>query len=195
MGDAMGRGKRVSYKDFIDRELVLFSTYDLKRSVPLIFDGLKPGQRKVLYCCFLKNNLKTELRVAQLGGYVSEKSAYHHGEASLYMTIIGMAQNYVGSNNINLLSPNGMFGSRMKGGKDAASARYIHTALSPVTRKIYIADDDMILNYQDDDGYPVEPTHYIPIIPMILINGTKGIGTGWSTSIPTYKPSDIIKNI
>merc|ERR1719410_408065 len=165
MGDAMGRGKRVSYKDFIDRELVLFSTYDLKRSVPLIFDGLKPGQRKVLYCCFLKNNLKTELRVAQLGGYVSEKSAYHHGEASLYMTIIGMAQNFVGSNNINLLAPVGMFGSRIKGGKDAASPRYIYTKLSAMTRRLFVNADDLILDYQEDDGYPVEPTWYMPIIP------------------------------
>jgi len=195
MGDAFGANKRVSYKDFVDRELILFSAYDLKRSVPSVFDGLKPGQRKVLYCCFLKNNLSKEIRVAQLGGYVSEKSAYHHGEASLYGTIVAMAQDYMGSNNINLLAPNGMFGSRIRGGKDSASPRYIHTKLSPITRRMFIPSDDMILNYQDDDGYPVEPTHYVPIIPMVLINGALGIGTGWSTSIPNFNPSDIIKNI
>ena len=77
----------------------------------------------------LKNNLKTEIRVAQLGGYVSEKSAYHHGETSLYGTIINMAQDYVGSNNINLLAPNGMFGSRIRGGKDSASPRFEHFIL------------------------------------------------------------------
>jgi len=190
-----GHVRRVSYKDFIDKELILFSVSDLHRSVPSIYDGLKPGQRKLLYCCFLKNNLKTELRVAQLGGYVSEKSAYHHGEQSLYMTIINMAQDYVGSNNINLLQPNGMFGSRMRGGKDAASPRYIHTKLAKITRNIFIEDDDMILEYQDDDGYPVEPTHYKPIIPMVLVNGAMGIGTGWSTNIPNYNPADIIRNI
>jgi len=190
-----GNIRRVSYKDFIDKELILFSVSDLHRSVPSLYDGLKPGQRKLLYCCFLKNNLKTELRVAQLGGYVSEKSAYHHGEQSLYMTIIGMAQDYVGSNNINLLKPNGMFGSRMRGGKDAASPRYINTALASITRNIFIEDDDMILEYQDDDGYPVEPKHYKPIIPMVLVNGAMGIGTGWSTSIPNYNPADIIRNI
>jgi len=195
MGDSFGANKRVSYKDFVDRELILFSAYDLKRSVPSIWDGLKPGQRKILYCCFLKNNLSKEIRVAQLGGYVSEKSAYHHGETSLYMTIVGMAQDYVGSNNINLLCPNGMFGSRIRGGKDSASPRYIHTKLAPITRRLFIPSDDMILNYQDDDGYPVEPTHYTPIIPLILVNGALGIGTGWSTSIPNFNPSDIIKNI
>ena len=190
-----GRNKKVSYRDFIDKELILFSVNDLHRSVPSIYDGLKPGQRKILYCCFLKNNLKTEIRVAQLGGYVSEKSAYHHGETSLYQTIINMAQDYVGSNNINLLSPNGMFGSRIRGGKDAASPRYIHTNLSKITRNIYISHDDMIVKYQQDDGYPVEPINYLPIIPMVLINGSKGIGTGWSTSIPNYNPKDIIKQI
>merc|ERR1719204_1095489 len=195
MGDSLGRNKRVSYKDFIDRELILFSSYDLKRSVPALFDGLKPGQRKILYCCFLKNNLSKEIRVAQLGGYVSEKSAYHHGETSLYMTIIGMAQNYVGSNNINLLCPNGMFGSRIRGGKDAASPRYIHTKLAPITRRLFIPSDDQILEYQDDDGYPVEPIHYAPIIPLVLVNGALGIGTGWSTAIPNFNPSDIMKNI
>jgi len=196
--EAMGRNnrkKRVSYKDFIDKELILFSVNDLRRSVPSICDGLKPGQRKILYCCFLKNNLKKEIRVAQLGGYVSEKSAYHHGEMSLYGTIIGMAQNFVGSNNINLLAPVGMFGSRIKGGKDAASPRYIYTKLSTMTRQLFVSKDDMILDYQEDDGYPVEPTWYMPIIPLILINGCKGIGTGWSTSIPNYNPADIIKNI
>eukprot|EP01084_Bolivina_argentea_P113088 201633_1 len=187
--------QKVTYTDFIDKELILFSVNDLQRSVPSIFDGLKPGQRKILYCCFLKNNLKTELRVAQLGGYVSEKSAYHHGEQSLYQTIIGMAQDYVGSNNINLLSPNGMFGSRMKGGKDAASPRYIHTHLAAITRRIFDENDDMIVQYQEDDGYPVEPSNYLPIIPTVLVNGCKGIGTGWSTFIPNYNPSEIIKNI
>merc|ERR1712228_603743 len=189
------RKKRVSYKDFIDKELILFSVNDLRRSVPSICDGLKPGQRKILYCCFLKNNLKKEIRVAQLGGYVSEKSAYHHGEMSLYQTIIGMAQNFVGSNNINLLSPVGMFGSRIRGGKDAASPRYIYTKLAPMTLQLFVAEDDMILDYQEDDGYPVEPTWYMPIIPLVLINGCKGIGTGWSISIPNYNPADIVKNI
>eukprot|EP00488_Nonionellina_sp_1-RS-2012_P002854 TRINITY_DN576_c0_g1_i1.p1 TRINITY_DN576_c0_g1~~TRINITY_DN576_c0_g1_i1.p1 ORF type:complete len:242 (+),score=100.89 TRINITY_DN576_c0_g1_i1:608-1333(+) len=106
-----------------------------------------------------------------------------------------MAQDYVGTNNINLLAPNGMFGSRIKGGKDAASPRYIHTNLSPITRHIFDQNDDMIVQYQEDDGYPVEPVHYIPVIPIVLVNGSKGIGTGWSTSIPNYNPSDIIKNI
>lgn len=118
----------VSYSDFINLELVLFSMYDNVRSIPNMMDGLKPGQRKVLYTCFKKSD-KKELKVAQLGASVAELTAYHHGEMSLMTTIINLAQNYVGSNNINLLLPIGQFGTRLQGGKDAASPRYIHTKL------------------------------------------------------------------
>ena len=74
-------------------------------------DGLKPSQRKVLFACF-KRKLRREIKVAQLAGYVSEHSAYHHGEAALTGTIVGMAQDFVGSNNVNLLAPCGQFGTR-----------------------------------------------------------------------------------
>ncbi|KAJ8877833.1 hypothetical protein PR048_022292 [Dryococelus australis] len=118
----------VNYTDFVNKELVLFSNLDNERSIPSMVDGLKPGQRKVLYTC-IKRNDKREIKVAQLAGSVAEHSAYHHGENSLMSTIINLAQNYVGSNNINLLQPIGQFGTRLSGGKDAASARYIFTML------------------------------------------------------------------
>lgn len=116
----------VRYSDFINREFILFSNSDNQRSIPHMVDGFKPSQRKVLFACF-KKNLKKDIKVAQLAGYVGEKSAYHHGEASLHGTITNMAQNFVGSNNVNLLSPQGQFGTRRMGGKDAASPRYIFT--------------------------------------------------------------------
>ncbi|CAK8988494.1 DNA topoisomerase 2 (DNA topoisomerase II), partial [Durusdinium trenchii] len=121
----------LSYSDFVEKELSLFAKYDVERAVPCLVDGLKPGQRKVLFGCF-KKKLTGEIKVAQLSGYVAEQSAYHHGESSLQGTIIGMAQNFVGSNNINLLEPRGQFGSRLQGGKDHAAARYIFTCLSKV---------------------------------------------------------------
>ena len=103
-----------------------------------------------------------------MSGYVSEVSAYHHGEASLQQAIVGMAQIFVGTNNINLLSPNGQFGSRCQGGQDASSPRYIFTLLSKLTRMIFKEEDNIILNYQDDDGQQIEPEYYIPIIPMSI---------------------------
>jgi len=183
-----------SYNDFIHKELIHFSNYDNIRSIPNLIDGLKPSQRKVLYSTF-KRDLKNDIKVAQFVGYVSEHTSYHHGEISLAKTIIGMAQNFVGSNNINLLSPKGQFGTRILGGKDHSSPRYIYTQLEKLTRLIFRKDDDELLKYLDDDGYLIEPEYYIPIIPILLINGSEGIGTGYSTYIPKYNPNDIINYI
>ncbi|PKA63063.1 DNA topoisomerase 2 [Apostasia shenzhenica] len=188
------KGKLISYSDFVNKELILFSLADLQRSIPSMVDGLKPGQRKILFCSFKRNFIK-EMKVAQFSGYVSEHSAYHHGEQSLASTIIGMAQDFVGSNNINLLQPSGQFGTRHQGGKDHASARYIYTCLSPMTRFLFPKEDDLILDYLNEDGQSIEPTWYVPIIPMVLVNGSEGIGTGWSSYIPNYNPRDIIANV
>lgn len=117
-------------------------------------------------------------KVATLVGYVSQHSAYHHGEQSLMMTIVNLAQDYVGSNNINLLMPNGQYGTRDQGGKDHASPRYIFTELAPITRTVFNQHDDALLNFLQDDNMPIEPEYYVPILPMILINGAEGIGTG-----------------
>ncbi|KAG5882166.1 hypothetical protein JTB14_002890 [Gonioctena quinquepunctata] len=186
--------KFISFTDFINMELVLFSNGDNVRSIPSLVDGMKPGQRKVLYVC-IKRNDKKEIKVGQLVGSVMEKSGYHHGDTSLAMTIIGMAQNYVGSNNINLLEPRGQFGTRLMGGKDFASARYIFTKMSPLTRTIFHPHDDALLKHEYDDNVKIEPFWYIPIIPMLLVNGADGIGTGWMTKIPNYNPRDIVKNL
>ena len=181
----------VSYDEFINRELIHFSKYDCDRSIPNLMDGLKISLRKILYSAF-KKNLTTEIKVAQFSGYVSEHSGYHHGEASLNAAIVGMAQNFVGSNNINLFVPNGQFGTRLQGGKDSASERYIFTLLNKITRTLFQPQDDEILKYLNDDGLLVEPIFYAPIIPMVLVNGSKGIGTGFSTDIMCYNPTDII---
>ncbi|NPV12984.1 MAG: hypothetical protein HPY57_14555 [Ignavibacteria bacterium] len=183
---------KTTFVSFFNKEFIEFSMADNIRSIPSVVDGLKPSQRKVLYT-MLKNNYKNKIKVSNLSGAVMEKSSYHHGPQSLEDTIIKMAQNIVGTNNINLLQPLGNFGTRLKGGSDAASSRYIFTILSDITRNIFIDKDDNILNYLEDDGFPIEPQWYIPIIPMVLVNGAEGIGTGWSTKIPNYDPNDIIK--
>ena len=183
--------QKASYSAFVHNELIHFSNADNIRSIPHLMDGLKPSQRKILYSC-LKRNLREEIRVAQLAGYVSEHAAYHHGEASLCGTIVSMAQNFVGSNNINLLKPVGQLGSRLSGGADAASARYIHTYLEDIVGKLFRKEDAGLLKYLDDDGLAVEPEYYLPVIPMIAVNGVVGIGTGYSTDIPPYKPDDMI---
>lgn len=181
----------ITYTQFIDDELSHFSNYDCQRSIGHVVDGFKPSQRKILFAAF-KKKLDSEIKVAQFSGYVSEHSAYHHGEASLNGAIVNMAQNYVGSNNLNLLMPNGQFGTRLEGGKDSASERYIFTQLSKYTRLIFPIADDDVLEYVLDDGYKVEPVMYVPIIPMVLVNGCCGIGTGTSTNVLCYDPHQLI---
>jgi DNA topoisomerase-2 len=186
--------KELDITDFIHRDLVNFSLADLKRSIAHVADGLKPSQRKVMYSCF-QRNLTGEMKVAQLAAYVAEKSAYHHGEVSLAETIVKLANDYTGSNNINLLEPCGQFGTRLMGGKDASQTRYIFTKLTKEARKLFDPKDDDILNYLDDDGRSIEPDFYMPTLPMVLVNGTEGIGTGFSCYVPPFKPDDIKENI
>ena len=186
-----GPNGHIGYSRFIHDELIHFSNADNIRSLPSIMDGLKPSQRKIIFGCF-KRGLRSEVRVAQLAGYVSEHAAYHHGEASLTAAITSMAQTFVGANNINLLKPIGQFGTRLLGGKDAASPRYINTHLEQITDSIFRKDDSGILEHIDDDGTLVEPKTYYPVVPLLVINGCIGIGTGFSTDIPPHNPEDVV---
>ena len=186
--------KQITYEDFVDKEMKHFSKYDCDRSIPNMVDGWKISTRKILYSCF-KRNLVNEIKVAQLAGYVSEHSGYHHGEMSLIKGIIGMAQEYMGSNNVPVLMPNGQFGTRLMGGKDHASERYIFTELNSISKMIFRDEDKDILKYNDDDGQKVEPEYYLPIIPFVLINGGKGIGTGFSYEGLSYNLIDVSKYI
>merc|ERR1719424_1393130 len=184
----------ISYNEFINQELVLYAKYDVERMIPSVVDGFKPGQRKVLFGCF-KKKVTSDIKVAQLSGYVAEQASYHHGETSLQGTIVGLAQSYVGSNNVNLLVPSGQFGTRLCGGKDHAAPRYIFTRLAKATRCLFPQEDDQVLEYLKDEGQSIEPKWYCPIIPMIAVNGAEGIAVGWSCSVPNHNPRELIANM
>jgi DNA topoisomerase II len=185
----------LAYDQFVHRDLIHFSHYNLERSIPNVMDGLKTSQRKILFSA-LKRNLTGKIKVAQLAGYVSEHSGYHHGEAALNETIVGMAQTFVGSNNLAWFVPQGQFGTRLEGGSDAAATRYIFTYMQPYMKHLVPSDDLPLMKYRDDDGLSVEPEWYAPILPMLLVNGARGIGTGYSTFVPSYDPAglrDVLK--
>jgi DNA topoisomerase II len=180
---------RISVSEFINTDLMQFSVADNKRSLPSVVDGLKPSQRKVLYGCFRKKMTPAdETKVVQLAGYIAEQTAYHHGESSLHATIINMAQDYVGANNLPLLAASGQFGTRAQGGMDFASPRYIFTTVTSAARLMFPEADDYNLEHLVEDGLSVEPVYYVPVVPNILINGSYGIGTGWSTFVPPHDP-------
>ncbi len=181
----------IDLSTFIDRQLVLFSREDLKRSLPCVFDGLKISNRKILYTC-LSHNIDKPVKVIILSGKVIEVSQYHHGDASIQGAITAMGQNYVGSNNISLLYPKGQFGSRISNGNDAASARYISTCIRPITKILFSKYDTPLLKYTIVDNKQAEYETYLPILPILLINGSKGIGTGFSSDVYSYNPLDLV---
>lgn len=182
----------VDYATFVDTELIHFSIRDVARSLPHIMDGLKESTRKILFGAFKHTPRDTHIKVAQLAGFVGKIAMYHHGEDSLNKAITAMAQSFPGSNNLPLLEADGQFGTRLQGGEDRASPRYIHTRLAKITTRIFRPEDECILEFRVDEGVQVEPITYYPIIPLLLANGAIGIGTGFSTTVPMFDPGDLI---
>lgn len=196
MGQQIIANRTVRIAELFDGPVREFSIYNNKRTIPDMIDGFKTSQRKVIFGTIKKApsiNHDVGIKVAQLGAYIAEVSAYHHGEGSLSGTIVGMAQNFPGSNNINYLRPMGSFGSRLS--PEASADRYIYTDFNPIFRKIFLKEDDLILESQEEDGDQIEPVRYLPILPNVLINGTSGMATGHATFILQYNPEDLRKYI
>lgn len=185
--------QKTTYESFMGNEFIEYSMEDNVRNIPSIVDGLKPSQRKIMFTLNKLN--RGEMNVGEVFGFVKATAEYHHGPQSLEQGIIGMAQDFVGANNISLLEPIGSFGTRLSGGADSSAPRYIYTKLRNITKDIFMKEDRDILSYLDVDGKQVEPEYYVPIIPQILLNGTYGIGTGWSSKIPKFKLEDLIDYI
>lgn len=174
-------------KEIFQTDVRSFSVYDCQRSIPSGIDGLKPAMRKIVYG-MLKKFPTQEVKVSIAASGIQEVSQYHHG--SLEGTIVNMAQNFPGSNNVPLLEDIGQFGSRIN--PTSAATRYIFTKLSDSFRQIFLKDDDGILVHLEDDGVQIEPEYYLPIIPVILLNGSDGMGTGFASRILNYNPLHLI---
>lgn len=178
---------------FINNKLVLYHIESTTRALPDIIDGMKEGQRKILFTSLKTKLFKDSIKVVQLGGRVLENACYHHGESSLFDTITKMAQGFVGARNIPLFVNDGQFGSRIDMGEDHAAPRYVLTKLEEIVKSIFVEEDNKLLECVIDEGIKVEPCNYCPIVPMVLINGVAGIGTGFSTDIPSFNPEDLIE--
>ena len=187
--------KAITPYNFINQQLKHYSVYSIKRTIPNIIDGFKPGQRKIFHVVYnLHDNKTKSIKVGNLASKVSEKTDYHHGEDSLAKAIVRMATiSVIGINNISLLVPSGHFGDMENGTDGAASPRYIFTYMDKIAKRIFIEDDSLILDYGENPA--IEPKYFLPIIPLVVINRIRGIGTGWSTDIPSFNPIEIIDYI
>lgn len=183
--------KVVNISEFVNKDFIGFSIYDNKRSIASMVDGFKTVQRKVMWAGL--HYLTGTQKLTTFSSTVVSKAQYHHGEVSLLDTIVSMAQTFVGANNVTFFEEGGNFGSRDKGGKDAAAARYVSTSLLKIARYVFRKEDDPILTYNEDEGQSIEPKYFVPVVPLLLINGCVGIGTGYSTDVPSYKPHDLVE--
>jgi DNA topoisomerase-2 len=182
---------RMTTNQFILDQNMIYNRMTLGRAIPCIWDGFKDAQRKALFGVMHENPMDPQ-NIEELTCTVKKVSSYHHGAVSLSGTIIKMVQGFVGSNNIPYFTLDGQCGSRTKGGEDAAQPRYPATKLEDIVKAIYITDDAPLLPKNYDGSKEIEPVYYMPVICMLLVNGADGIGVGWSSTVPSFNPEDIM---
>jgi DNA topoisomerase-2 len=176
---------------FIDRQLVIYHRMALNRALPNEDDGLKESQRKILYAIMKMSGNKTK-DLEKVIGYIKSVSEYHHGGVSVSGAIANMATRYPGDNNIPYLKNDGQFATRLLGPSEFGADRYLHTHYEPIMKDIFMDVDKPLLEILICDNKPAEYRHFIPVIHMLAVNGSQGIASGYSTTIPAHNPDDIL---
>ena len=177
---------------FLQLEVLPYFREDVLRSLPWM-DGLKRTQRKLLWAVRTFMAPGKVSKFTELAMEAGKRAAYHHGEVSLYGTLVGMAQSHAGSNNINLFLSASIMGSRLNSRDKFTAPRYMTTGLSHIVPFLLRKEDDPVLTYRIDDGdKQVEPVVFWPVVPLDLLNGCLGIGTGWNTCVMPYHISDVV---
>jgi len=190
----MQQSPEMTITEFFDKDYTQYASYDVYRKIANYIDGQKISARKTLYTV-MKIRLRDPKKVSQLQSKISEETQYLHGEGSLYGVIVGLAQDFPGSNNLPLLKREGHFGDRLI--PMASANRYIFTAMEPWLEKVFRPEDKPLLIEQEFEGDIIEPRFYVPTIPMILVNGAEGLATGFSQKILPRDPrklANYIKN-
>jgi len=182
----------MNINDFYMNDYLSFAGYDNWRKIASYVDGLKPSARKCIYT-ILSKNISNPKKVSQIKSSVAEYTSYIHGDDSLVGVIVNLAQNFVGANNIPLLKCEGNFGNRTQ--PSASAARYIFTCKEDYLDLIFNSDDNNVLIEQIFEGEKIEPKYYVPIIPLILVNGSEGLSVGFSQKILPRNPIDLVNAI
>lgn len=185
----LGKTAATDVYSFFDSHLKLYSAHSNVRGIPFLGDGFKQAQRKAMWGMLARGENAGKNTVERIAAACASDTDYHHGVGSLEGTIVGLAQDFAGSNNMNLLCPEGQFGSRLD--KKPSASRYIKTQLHENFRKLHRKEDDAIMEFNTSNGDKIEPKFFIPILPTVLINGAQGMGTGHATNIFSYNPTEI----
>ena len=174
---------------FLNEQYSDSALYINYRSTPSYIDGLKNSTRKVVYTV-KKQNIKSQMKVSALGSKVVDTSGYLHGDTSIQGAIVTLAQDFCGSNNLPVMEPVGSFGTRHI--PEAAAPRYIFTKPSKYFDYLFRKEDDHNLIEQEFEGEKIEPMFYVPTLPLILLNGSTGIGVGFASTILARDLNNII---
>ncbi len=180
--------KEIKVSEFLKKEYKDYSHYVIEsRAIPSLIDGFKPSQRKIIFVAN-KNVRTVSNKVATLAGKVISEAQYHHGNVSCEDAIVNMAQDF--KNNLSLFEKIGQFGSIKS--PSASASRYISVKLSNTFDLVY--KDSELLENKVEEGQEIEPKYYLPIIPMVLVNGGSGIAVGFSTNILNRDVRHLIKD-
>lgn len=195
MGNVVEHGRvqveKEAVETFLNTRLSNYSSYDNLRKIASYIDGLKNASRKVLYTIHEKKITETE-KVSRLASKCSEYSDYLHGDG-LWRVIVTLGQDFAGTNNIPLIQKFGAFGCRSN--TEPGAPRYIHASGSKAFFELFDYKDDPILVHQTFEGSKIEPRFYVPVIPMILVNGSEGVSSGFAQKILARNPKSIVKYI
>ena len=174
--------------NFFNSDFVDYASYDNLRKIGSCIDGLKNASRKVIFTV-LEKNIKEPIKVSQLANKVAEYAEYLHG--SLDGVVVNLGQDFAGTNNVPLLQKKGNFGTRFA--QEASAPRYIFTYGSKNLFTLFKKEDLKILKEQMFEGERIEPVFYVPTLPLILVNGSEGVSSGFAQKILPRNPKSIIK--
>jgi DNA topoisomerase-2 len=181
---------------FYGEEAPAYAAYDNLRKIASYIDGLKLSHRKVMYTLFKKfPSPSTENKTSRLASSIAETTEYIHGEGSLCAVLNTMAADYVASNNFPLITGHGSFGTRFTGLGSAAAPRYTYCSIAKIAKELFHEDDRAICKSREFEGTQIEPEYFMPIFPVLFLNGTEGLSSGWRAQVYPRDPLQVIKYI
>ena len=186
----MSKSNIINAVRFFEQDYVNQASYDNLRKIASLVDGLKNASRKVIHTVLDKKI--TELtKVSQLSSKAAEYADYLHG--SLDGVVVTLGQDYLTTNQIPLLKRKGNFGTRAI--PEASASRYIFAAGNNRLREIFLDIDKPLLVGQTFEGTKIEPMYFTPELPILLVNGSKGVSSGFAQNILARPVDSIVQCI
>ncbi len=176
--------------EYVNTQWMSFSCQNNLRSLPSVKDGLVLTNRKILSTMLKQTTPET---VERLGLISASETHYKQGGTSIQNSLAGMCQGFIGTNNVPLFEGLGQFGTNID--RDASSTRYISAKIADITKYIILKEDECVLHHRRERGNELEPLYYLPVVPLCLVNGAFGIGTGFSTNVRQHHPIEVIDRI